>query len=123
MQISLTFKNVNASDSLKAKVQEKFDKLDKMLDRPAEAHVVLSVEKIRNIVEVSLKGDKFQIQAKEESENMYSSIDAVVDKVKLQIKKNKEKLKRHLAGDKESIKDSVTELGTIDSLEDNAITR
>ena len=110
MQISLTFKHVNASDSLKAKVQEKFDKFDKMLDRPAEAHVVLSVENIRNIVEANLNGDKFQIHAKEESENMYSAIDAVADKVKLQIKKNKEKLKRHLAGDKESIKNNVTEL-------------
>lgn len=119
MQISLTFRHVNASDSLKAKVQEKFDKLDKMLDRPAEAHVVLSVEKIRNIVEVNLKGDKFQIHAKEESENMYSAIDSVVDKVKLQIKKNKEKLKRHLAGDKESIKDNGVELGSPEILEDN----
>ncbi|MBA3010455.1 MAG: ribosome-associated translation inhibitor RaiA [Proteobacteria bacterium] len=109
MQISLTFKNITSSDALKSRIQEKFDRLDKMLDGPAEAHVVLSVEKIRHIVEVNFKGDKFQIHAKEEAENMYASIDAVADIIKLQIQKNKEKLKRHLAGNKESIKNNDIE--------------
>lgn len=104
MQVSISFKNIDSSNALKARVQEKLDKLDKMLDSPSEADVVLSVEKIRQIVEIRLKSDKFQVHAKEESENMYASIDAVVDKVKLQIKKNKEKIRRHLSGDKQSIK-------------------
>ncbi len=109
MQISITFKNIDSSDALKAKIQEKFDRFDKMLDGSVEADVVLSVEKIRQIVEVRLKSDKFQIQAKEESENLYSSIDAVTDKVKLQITKHKEKIRRHLSGNKQSIKDDSAE--------------
>lgn len=118
MQVSISFKNMDSSKALKERVQEKLDKLDKMLDGPSEADVVLSVEKIRQIVEIRLKNDKFQIQAKEESENMYGSIDAVIDKLKLQIKKNKEKLKRHLAGDKQSIKsEAMPDLTRSDEME------
>ena len=113
MQISLTFKKIDPSDSLKSYVNEKFSRLDRMFDSPAEAHVVLSVEKIRHIVEINLNCDGLRIHAKEESESMYSSIDTLTDKLKLQIKKNKEKLRRHLAGDKQSIKDKNTEFISI----------
>ena len=121
MQISLTFNKIDPSDSLKSYVNEKFSRLDKMLDGPAEAHVVLSVEKIRHIVEINLNCDGFRIHAKEESESMYSSIDTLADKLKLQVKKNKEKLRGHLAGDKQSIKDKSTESISQD-LVDNPIT-
>lgn len=105
MQIMVTFKKIDPSIPLKAYVQKKFDKFDKMLDSPAEAHMVLSVEKIRHIAELTLTCDKLKIHAREDSENMYSSIDALVDKVRSQIKKNKEKIRHHMSGKKQSIKD------------------
>lgn len=105
MQISITFKNINSSDSLKSHTHEKFDRLDKMLDYPADANIVLSVEKLRNIADVNLICDKIKIYAKEETENnMYAAIDALSEKVKIQIRKYKDKQRRHLAGDKQSIK-------------------
>ena len=100
MQISITFKNINPSDSLKSHTHEKFDRFDKMLDYPADTNIVLSVEKLRNIVDVNLICDKIKIYAKEETENnMYAAIDALSEKVKIQIKKYKDKQRRHLAGD------------------------
>ena len=114
MQTSVTFKKLDPSDALKSYVQKKVDRFDKMLDSPAEANVVLSVEKIRHIAEITLTCDRLKIHAKEESENMYSSIDTLMDKIKIQIKKNKEKVRRHMSGNKQSIKDedlaaSITE--------------
>ncbi len=114
MQTSVTFKKLDPSDALKSYVQKKVDRFDKMLDSPAEANVVLSVEKIRHIAEITIICDRLKIHAKEESENMYSSIDALMDKIKIQIKKNKEKVRRHMSGNKQSIKNedivsSVTE--------------
>lgn len=91
MQTTVTFKKIDSSESLKSYVQKKLDRFDKMLDSPAEAHVVLSVEKIRHIAEITLTCDKINIHAREHSESMYSSIDALMDKVKSQITKNKEK--------------------------------
>ncbi len=122
MQLSVTFKKIDSSESLKSYAHKKLDRLDKMLDRPAEAHLVLSVEKIRHIAEINLDCDKLRIHAKEESESMYSSIDALTDKLKLQIKKNKEKQKRHLAGDKQSIKPDGTEFYSQDSTTDSSMT-
>ncbi len=108
MQISINFKNIDSSDSLKSHIHEKFDRLDKMLDAPADTHIVLSVEKLRNIAEVNLTSDKIKIHAKEDSENnMYAAIDILSDKVKLQIRKFKDKQRRHLSGDKQSIKAEI----------------
>ena len=118
MQISLTFKNIDSSDSLKTHIHEKFNKLDKMLDSPANAQIVLSVEKLRNIVDINLQCDKIKIYAKEEAEkNMYSAIDALSDNVKLQIRKYKDKQRRHLAGDKQSIKNNGIELESPESID------
>ncbi len=107
MQITLTFKNIDSSDSLKSYVHKKLDRFDRMLDSPAEAHVVLSVEKIRHIAEITLTCDKINIHATEKSDHMYSSIDALMDIVKAQIKKHKEKIKRHMSGNKMSLNDTM----------------
>jgi putative sigma-54 modulation protein len=103
MQTMVTFKNMDSSDALKSYIKKKIDRFDKILDSPAEAHIVLSVEKIRHIAEITLSCDKLNIHAREESERMYSSIDALMDKVKAQINKYKEKIKRHMSGKKKSL--------------------
>jgi len=126
MQTSVTFKKLDPSDALKSYVQKKVDRFDKMLDSPAEANVVLSVEKIRHIAEITLICDRLKIHAKEESENMYSSIDTLMDKIKIQIKKNKEKVRRHMSGNKQSIKDedlvaSITEEAASPKINKNEI--
>ena len=111
MNISITFKNVPSSDAVKSHIEKKLNKLDKMLDAPAEAQVVLSEEKLRSIAEINLACNKLKINAKDEAEdnNMYSAIDGVTEKIKTQITKFKDKQRRHLAGDKQSIKDEVLE--------------
>jgi putative sigma-54 modulation protein len=98
MQISVTFKNLDPSDHLKSYVQNKLNKLDKLLDNPAEANVVLSVEKIRHIAEIKITGDRLSINCREKTGDMYSSIDMALDKLEKQIKKNKQKIKRHRQG-------------------------
>jgi len=109
MNISITFKNVPSSDAVKSHIEKKLNKLDKMLDAPAEAQVVLSEEKLRSIAEINLNCSKLKINAKDEAEdnNMYSAIDGVTEKIKTQITKFKDKQRRHLAGDKQSIRDEV----------------
>jgi putative sigma-54 modulation protein len=92
MQLSVTFKNLETSDALRSYLQKKLDRVDKLLDSPAEANAVFSVEKIRHIAEINVTSDGMVINAKENTESMYSSIDMVIDKVKKQINKNKEKL-------------------------------
>ena len=94
MQTSVTFKNLDSSDNLKDYVSEKLDRFDKFLDNPAEANVVLTVEKFRHIAEVNIIGDRLRINGKEETNDMYSAIDMVMDKLGKQIKKSKQKIRQ-----------------------------
>lgn len=98
MQTTVTFKNLDTSDHLKSYVSTKLDRLDKLLDNPAEAHVVLTVEKIRHIAEIRLNGDRLNIVCREDSSDMYSSIDLALDKLEKQLKKQKAKIKNHRQG-------------------------
>ena len=93
MQTSVTFKNLDPSDHLKSYVGDKLDRFDKLLDNPAEANVVLAVEKFRHIAEINIAGDRLSIIGKEETNDMYSAIDMALDKLEKQIKKNKEKIR------------------------------
>jgi putative sigma-54 modulation protein len=91
MQTSVTFKNIDPSNHLKSYVCDKLDRFDKYLYNPAEASVVLAVEKFRHIAEINITGDRLNIIGKEETEDMYSAIDMVLDKLEKQIKKSKQK--------------------------------
>jgi putative sigma-54 modulation protein len=102
MQTSVTFKKMDASDHLRNYVSEKLDRLDKYLYNPAEASVVLSVEKFRHICEVNIVGDRLNINGKEETNDMYSAIDMVLDKLEAQIKKSKQKGRGRRGGTKAS---------------------
>lgn len=97
MQTSITFKNLDPSEHLKSYVGDKLDRFDRLLDNPAEANVVLSVEKFRHIAEINLIGDRLNIIGKEETNDMYSAIDMVLDKLEKQIKKGKEKIRERRA--------------------------
>ncbi len=100
MQTSVTFKNLDPSDTLKSYVTDKLNRFDRLLDNPAEASVVLSVEKFRHIAEINIAGDRLTINGKEETVDMYSAIDNVMDKLEKQIKKSKQKIRERRAGSK-----------------------
>ena len=100
MQISVTFRNVEPADNLKAYVKTKLDRFDRFFNNPAEANVVLTVDKFRQIAEINLKGDKLHLIAKEETTDMYLAIDTACDKLDAQLKKNKQKISDKRAGGK-----------------------
>ncbi|MGA2191835.1 MAG: ribosome-associated translation inhibitor RaiA [Nitrospirota bacterium] len=95
MNITVTGRHMDMTDALKTYVVEKVGKVEKYLPDGAEAQVVLSVEKFRHKAEVQIKVNGVVIQATEETEAMYSSIDKVMDKIDRQVRKYKEKLKGH----------------------------
>jgi putative sigma-54 modulation protein len=100
MQTSVTFKNLDPSDNLKKYVTDKLNRFDKLLDNPAEASVVLSVEKFRHIAEINIIGDRLNINGREETNDMYPAIDMVLDKLEKQIKRSKQKIRNRRAGSK-----------------------
>ena len=92
MQILVTFKNVNSSDYLKSYLEEKLNRLEKIMSNHGTAEVVFQEEKQRKIVDVNLTGSGVEIHAKEESGAWNEAIDLVVDKAKKQLLKTKGKI-------------------------------
>ncbi|MCB1214252.1 MAG: ribosome-associated translation inhibitor RaiA [Deltaproteobacteria bacterium] len=95
MNVHVTFRHLASSQSLREHVIEKLDKFKKYLHDPIDVNVVLSVEKIRQIAEINLHAKDFQAHAIEESPDMYSSIDLVINKMEQQLRKHKDKIKDH----------------------------
>jgi putative sigma-54 modulation protein len=107
MQTSVTFKNLESSENLRSYVADKLDRFDRLLNNPAEAKVVLSVEKFRHIAEINIIGDKLNINGKEETNDMYSAIDMVLDKLEKQIKRSKQKIRARRTNSKARAKRTI----------------
>jgi putative sigma-54 modulation protein len=97
MRVSVTFRHMDNSDALKKYAEDKIGRLNKYVYNPVDASVVLSVEKHRQIAEVVINAEKTTIKGRESTENMYSAIDMVMEKIEKQIKKHKERLVSHKA--------------------------
>ena len=96
MQIAVTFRHMDASEPVRAYVEEKLSRVKKYIEEPIDAQVALSVEKkIRHKAEVTIVAKGITIKGSEETNDMYAAIDAVVDKIERQLKRYKEKIKQH----------------------------
>ncbi|QGY41132.1 ribosome-associated translation inhibitor RaiA [Pseudodesulfovibrio cashew] len=94
MNISFTFKNFDPSDHLKGYAQKRFEKVAKFVsDSEADLQVNLLVDKFRHKADVILNADAIHISAYEDSEDMYSTIDMVLDKLEAQLRRMREKMK------------------------------
>ena len=94
-EVSVTFRHLDATPSLREYAVEKASKIRSYFGDPNEISIVLSSEKHRYTAEIILKAGKITANAKEETDDMYSAIDIAIDKIDRQITKHKEKLKHH----------------------------
>ena len=92
MEYTITGRNVEITESLKAAIQEKIGKLDRYFSQDTVAHVTLSVEKSRQIIEVTIPVKGGIIRAEQSNSDMYVSIDLVEEAIESQLKKYKNKL-------------------------------
>lgn len=95
MQLTVTFRHLESSDALKKYVEERTNRLTKYVDRPMEGQVTLTVQKFRHIADVVLNADGLRIAGQEAHDDMYAAIDLVMDKIERQVKKYREKIRKH----------------------------
>ena len=98
MRISVTFRHLESSDALKDYIHQKLSKLNKFFDGPIDANVVLRVEKFRQIAEITATSGKFTVNCAEETNDMYHSIDTVMDKLERQVKRQRTKIRKKTTG-------------------------
>ncbi len=96
MDITVTFRHLESNDALRDYVHEKVSRIKKYLSNITEVHVILALEKRNHISEIIVNANRTRITAKEVNEdNMYTSIDLVMDKIERQARKYKGKLTSH----------------------------
>jgi len=96
MRIMVSGKNMEVTDALRDWVAKKVGKLERYFDPDTEAQVTMSVEKNRHIVEVTIPFDGVVLRGEESTDDMYTSIDRVLEKLEKQIHRHRTKLERKL---------------------------
>ena len=99
MKFQYSEKKVKLPANVHAYAEKKVTKLARYFEEDAEALVVFSVEKNRNIAEITVHGAGTWFRAKESTSDMFASIDAAVGTIEGQIRKNKTRLSRRLRQD------------------------
>lgn len=99
MQISITGQHIDITRALRAYIETKFARLERHFDNMTNIHVVVTVEKERQMAEATIHVSRGKLFANAEHDDMYAAIDGLVDKLDRQLKKHKEKLTDHHRGD------------------------
>ena len=92
MNINITGRNIELTDGLKSAVEEKLSKLEKFFTPDTQCNVTLSVEKERQKIEVTIPVKGSIIRSEQVSNDMYVSIDLVLEVLERQLRKYRTKL-------------------------------
>lgn len=92
MRITITGRNIELTEGLKAAVEDKLGKLERYFAPDTEVFVTLSVEKERQKIEVTIPVKGNIVRSEQVSNDMYVSIDLVEEVIERQLKKYKKKL-------------------------------
>jgi putative sigma-54 modulation protein len=95
MHLDITGRHIEITPALRKFAEDKLMKLDRLLEGPVEVHVVLEIEKHRHTAEVQVKSRTAFLSGKQETGDLYASINEVADKLERQALKHKEKIQDH----------------------------
>jgi|SRR5690606_22731222 putative sigma-54 modulation protein len=98
MQIQVTGHHMDVTPALRDYAVSKMDRIVRVFDQVTSAHLVLSVDKLVHKVECQLNVPGKQLFADAEAPDMYAAIDALIDRMEMQIRKYKSKLTDHHRG-------------------------
>jgi putative sigma-54 modulation protein len=99
MQLSLTGHHVDITPALRAYATKKLERVSRHFDSLIDVHCILTVEKLRQKAEATIQVSGRKIYADAVDEDMYAALDALADKLDRRVKKHKEKLTDHHAGE------------------------
>lgn len=97
MKYNIRGQRMEVTDALRDYVEKKLSRLERYFEAPpqSDVNVTLSVTKGHQVVEVTIPLPGFLLRAEEKRDDMYASIDFVVDKLERQIRKHKTRINRN----------------------------
>lgn len=94
MNIKITGKNFNTYQHLEDTIDKKLEKLDKYFSDDIDAKVVLSQEKNKDKIEISINAKGAQFRTEQVADDIYEGLDKAIDKLSRQMSKFKGKLQK-----------------------------
>jgi putative sigma-54 modulation protein len=103
MKYNIRGENLDVTEALRDYVEKKLGKLERYFEAPptSEVHVTLSMVREMKNVEVTIPLTGVMLRAEEKDNDMYASIDLVLDKLERQIRKHKTKANRRIRQESE----------------------
>ncbi|MBK5252788.1 MAG: ribosome-associated translation inhibitor RaiA [Peptostreptococcaceae bacterium] len=99
MRIIVSGKNMDITDALRNMAESKLERIDKLFGSEVDAQVTMSVERNRQIVEITIPlKNGVILRAEEATNDMYISIDKAIDKLHKQLEKHKTRIERRYRG-------------------------
>jgi len=98
MKYSIRGQHIEVTEALRDYVEKKLDRLERYFEAPitSDVNVTLSVTRDVHSVEVTIPMPGLILRAEDRGNDMYASIDLVVEKLERQIRKHKTKLNRKM---------------------------
>jgi len=104
MQLSVTGHHVEITAAMRGYVEKKLERIGRHFEQVIDVHCVLTVEKLQQKAEATLRVSGCAIHADAIEENMYAAIDRLTDKLDRCIKKHKEKRNDHHAAEARALR-------------------
>lgn len=96
MDLDFTFRNIDSTEALKSWAEKRFKKVEKHLSDPTHAHLTMSVDKHRHRAEMTVHSKGEILHASDETDDMYATLNRVMEKVEAAAQRQKEKLQEQL---------------------------
>ncbi len=96
MNVIITGRKVNVKENFKERVNKKLCKFDRIFGEDQVAKVTVTVEKNRQIVEVTINHNGIIYRVEKTAPEMNDALDAVIDTLGRQIRKNKSRLEKRI---------------------------
>ena len=94
MEIEITGHHLEITAALRDFINKKFEKLMSHFDHIIKVHVVLDVEKLRQIAKATMSVRGNELHASAEAEDLYAAVDLLMGKLHRQLQEHKDKERR-----------------------------
>lgn len=100
MNLKVSGHHIEVTPAIHDYALEKIGRVVRHFDHVIDVSVILSVEKLKQRAEVTVRMPGKDVHVESEEADLYAAIDALADKLDRQIQRYKEKLKDHHRGQK-----------------------
>ena len=95
MQITITARHFELTNAIRDFIEQSCEKLSRYFDQIISINVILTLENMRNHVELNLHASKYNLLSDSVDMDMYVAVETAIEKIEVQLKKLKDKVTDH----------------------------